>query len=83
VYVFLKEKTNIFFRRSKLLHIAPERNLQQIFLKQQNVVYLSADLDSPLAMIKMDVTDIQFNDNTFDVVICNHVLEHVPDDKRE
>ena len=82
VYLFLKEKTNIFSARTKLLHVAPERNLQQVFLKQQNVDYLSADLDSPLAMIKMDVTDIQFNDNTFDVVICNHVLEHVPDDKK-
>ncbi|MEX2493386.1 MAG: methyltransferase domain-containing protein [Nitrospirales bacterium] len=82
LYLFLKEKTSIFSARVKLLHVAPERNLQKIFLNQKNIDYLSADLDAPSAMIKMDVMDIQFNDHMFDVVICNHVLEHVPDDKK-
>ena len=45
----------------------------------KNLDYLSTDLNSPWADIKMDVHNIQFDDNSFDVVICNHVLEHVDD----
>ena len=45
-----------------------------------NIAYTSADLDSPLADVKMDVHEIPFDDNTFDVVFCNHVMEHVDDD---
>ena len=44
--------------------------------------YLSADLSSPEAMVKMDIMDIQYSDNTFDVIFCSHVLEHVPDDRK-
>jgi len=82
VFLYLKEETNIFSARVKLLHVAPEPNLQKVFMRQRNIEYLSADFDSPLAMIQMDITDIQYNDNTFDVVVCNHVLEHIPDDKK-
>jgi predicted SAM-dependent methyltransferase len=65
----------------KLLHIAPEANLQK-YLKTQSIKYLSADLNSPLAEIKMDITDINFPSEYFDAIICNHVLEHIIDDKK-
>jgi SAM-dependent methyltransferase len=41
---------------------------------------VSVDLDSPLAQMQMDITDITFADNSFELIICNHVLEHIPDD---
>jgi len=44
--------------------------------------YTTADLESPIADVKVDIQSLPFNENTFDVVICNHVLEHVPDDKK-
>ena len=47
-----------------------------------NIDYLSADLNSPSAMVKMDITNIKYEDNSFDVIICNHVLEHIPDDRK-
>ena len=47
-----------------------------------NLDYVSADWASPRAKLKMDVTDIQCEDNTFDVILTNHVLEHVPDDRK-
>ena len=45
-----------------------------------NIDYTSADLESPLADVKMDVHNIPFEDNAFSVVFCNHVMEHVEDD---
>jgi len=45
-----------------------------------NLDYVTADLESPLAKVKMDIHDIPFGDNTFNVIFCNHVMEHVQDD---
>lgn len=47
-----------------------------------NLDYISADLDSPLAMVKMDITNILFENNSFDVILCSHVLEHIIDDNK-
>jgi SAM-dependent methyltransferase len=47
-----------------------------------NLDYVSVDLYSRLAMINMDATDIKFPEGTFDCVLCYHVLEHIPDDKK-
>ena len=82
IYLYLERKTNIFHGNIKMLHVAPERNLQKVLMAHPNIDYLSIDLNSPLAMIRMDVTDIKYEDNSFDVIICNHVLEHIPDDRK-
>jgi len=55
--------------------------LEQRLLNQSGLDYLTADLYSPKAMLRMDITKIQFEDNHFDVIICNHVLEHIVDDR--
>jgi ubiquinone/menaquinone biosynthesis C-methylase UbiE len=47
-----------------------------------NLEYITADIESPLALMKMDITDIPFEDNSFDVILCNHLLEHVEDDRK-
>ena len=69
----------------KLLHIAPasnEKRLVEFFRRIPGLDYLSGDLSSPLAMVPMDITDIQYPDNSFDAILCLHVLEHVPDDRK-
>jgi len=82
LYLFLKRKTDIFKKNIKLLHIAPEHCLIKILNNSQNIDYITGDLFSPLAKIKMDIHNIPFENDSFDVILCNHVLEHVQDDKK-
>jgi SAM-dependent methyltransferase len=82
LWLFLKNKTSFFHDRLKVLHIAPEQCFYHRFRNMNNIEYITADLNSPLADVKLDVQCIPFNDNLFDVVICNHVLEHVRDDRK-
>lgn len=82
IYLYLKEKTNFFQSPLKVLHIAPELCFLKMFNSMPNIDYITADLESPWAKVKMDVHAIPFEDNTFDVIFCNHLLEHVDDDKR-
>jgi len=80
--LYFERKTNLFTGRLRVLHFAPEHWLQRKLRSLGNLTYTSADLYSPNAMVKTDITDIRFPSETFDVVICNHVLEHIPDDRK-
>lgn len=80
LYLFLKNRTDIFSNKTRLLHIAPEKSLERIFQKSGNIDYLTADLEKVNVMVKMDITNIQYPENSFDAIICNHVLEHIPED---
>ncbi len=82
LWLYLKNETDFFTTKKKMLHIAPEQCFIDVFRKQENLDYTTADIESPLADVLMDVQDIPFDDNTFDVVFCNHVLEHVADDNK-
>jgi SAM-dependent methyltransferase len=80
MWLYLKERTDFFTSNIRLLHIAPELCFMKIFEGLSNLEYITADIESPLAKVKMDVHDIPFDANTFDVVFCNHVMEHVEND---
>ena len=80
MWLFLKEQTN-FFSANKLnvLHIAPEQCFLKKFKKQKNLNYLTGDIESPIADIHFDLHEIPLENDRFDVVFCNHVMEHVKD----
>ena len=82
MWLFLNQKTNLFKSKLRFLHIAPEYCFIKIFKSMSNLDYITADLVSPWADIKFDVHDIPYENNSFDVIICNHVLEHVEDSRK-
>ena len=81
-WLYLKNETTFFSDPLRVLHFAPEQAFVQKFKKQKNLTYTTTDLNSPIADVKADICDLPFKDNSFDFIICNHVLEHIPDDTK-
>ena len=83
MWYYLQNHSDFFTKKElKLLHIAPEQCFHKKFKEQENLIYLTADLESPIADIHFDLHEIPLEENSFDVIFCNHVLEHVQDDKK-
>lgn len=82
LWLYLVGQTDFFSAPLKVLHVAPEQAFYKRFRKQQNLDYTTTDLLSPLADVKADICDLPFDNNAFDVILCNHVLEHIPDDTK-
>ncbi len=77
LWLFLREKTSFFSEKLTVLHIAPEQPFLKKFKNLSNLNYITADLYSPIVDIKTDIRKMIFENNKFDFVICNHVLEHI------
>ncbi|MFB2833641.1 methyltransferase domain-containing protein [Floridanema evergladense] len=82
LWLYLKNKTNLFNEKLTVLHVAPEYIFKIKLILLTNLNYLTADIVPGEAMVQMDITNIQYDDNYFDVILCNHVLEHIPNDDR-
>jgi SAM-dependent methyltransferase len=83
LWLYMRERTDLF-RRAQLsiLHWAPEYALQRSLSALPNAAYVSADLGGDEALQHMDMTDVPFKDEAFDLIVCVHVLEHVEDDRK-
>lgn len=82
LYYVLKNKTQLFSKNVRVLHFAPEKVMESMLSDLSNIDYYTGDIMPGMAMHITDITDIQYKDRTFDIVICNHVLEHIEDEKK-
>lgn len=89
LWLYLKHETDFFqtehdsgSAQKKILHFAPEQAFYKRFKKMTNLDYTTTDLNSPLADVKADICNLPFKENEFDIILCNHVLEHIPDDTK-
>lgn len=82
LWLYLKNETPFFTEKLKVLHFAPEQCFLKRFKSLKNLDYTTTDLLSPIADVKADICNLPFEDNTYDVIFCNHVLEHIPDDTK-
>lgn len=83
LWLYLQRKSNLFSaERLSFLHIAPEQCFLPYFKKQKNLDYLTGDIESPIADLHFDLHQIPLENDKFDVIFCNHVLEHVQDAKQ-
>ncbi len=82
LWLFLERETDLFAGGRSLLHLAPEYAFLRRLSRTAGLRYVTGDLDSALADLELDVMDLPFGNESFDSLICNHVLEHVEDDRR-
>jgi SAM-dependent methyltransferase len=82
VYLYLKRRlANKTQQRFRILHIAPEPNILKTIKSMSHVFYVTADFCKPPADLHFDLVKAPFPDCTFDAIICNHVLQEIPDDR--
>ena len=82
LWLYLQNETDFFSSPKKVLHFAPEQAFYERFRQMKHLDYVTTDLNSPLADVKADICNLPFKDDEFDVILCNHVLEHIPDDTK-
>ena len=84
LWLYFQKNKNLINDGTRILHFAPEKQFKELFTSK-DTEYHTADFnpgDYADADEKIDIQDIPYDDNYFDLILCSHVLEHVPDDMR-
>jgi SAM-dependent methyltransferase len=82
IWLYLQQQTDFSVTPRRLMHVAPEQCFYDKFRQLKHIEYVTADLESPIADYHFDLHEIPFEADSFDMILCNHVLEHVTDDRR-
>lgn len=82
ILLYLRDVLRLEESSADVLHVGPAVSIRQRLSRLGSLRYLSVDVDPALADIQADVTDLRFADESFDFVLCVHVLEHVPEDRK-
>ena len=84
IYLYLRDETDLLTMQEliKVLHVAPAPRLARLLQESPRIYWLGVAQSPTILLVQMDITDIQFFDNEFDIIICVHVLEHIEDDAK-
>ncbi|WP_167342543.1 class I SAM-dependent methyltransferase [Nonlabens sp. SY33080] len=82
LWLYLNRELQVFTKPLKLLHFAPEQCFYNRFRNSDNIDYTTTDIESPLADVQADICELPFKDNQYDLILCNHVLEHITNDTK-
>jgi SAM-dependent methyltransferase len=80
--LYLRDLLHVGRKSADVLEVGPGPATTSWLSSLRAVRYVAVDLDSPLAPLHADITKLPIPDDSFDLVLCLHVLEHVPDDRR-
>jgi len=87
IHLYLEKKTKVFTEPHRVLHIAPEAWLKELFQSLPHIHYTNGVKDAESMgyyydrrTLDLDITDLKLRDNFYDLIVCNHVLEHIPND---
>lgn len=69
-------------RDLRVLHLAPDSVIARLLRQNDGSRYVGADLHPRRGQVKADITSLPFSSESFDLVVCSHVLEHITDDRR-
>lgn len=82
IVLYVQDVLHLAERRLSVFHVGPAESVRGRLSSLDSLDYLSADIEPGKADIAADITDLQFDAEAFDFVLCVHVLEHVPEDRK-
>jgi len=78
--MLLNTNNDISKKTIRVLYFAPDFGVMRWFHKRSGFSVTTTDLSAPDVDVKSDITNLVFENNSFDLAICSHVLEHIQDD---